>query len=51
MSSLRIRLFTKEDIVLADSLRALAGWNQTPEDWLRFLSHQPDGCFIAEWDG
>ena len=51
MSSLRIRLFTKEDIVLADSLRALAGWNQTPEDWLRFLNHQSDGCFIAEWGG
>lgn len=51
MSSLRIRLFTKEDIVFADSLRTLAGWNQTQEDWLRFLNHQPDGCFIAEWDG
>jgi len=51
VSSLRIRLFTKEDIAFADSLRALAGWNQTLEDWLRFLNHQPDGCFIAEWDG
>ena len=51
MSSLRIRLFQKTDLVFADSLRALAGWNQTPDDWLRFLNHQPDGCFIAEWDG
>jgi GNAT superfamily N-acetyltransferase len=49
--SLRIRLFTAHDLAFADSLRALAGWNQTPDDWLRFLNHQPDGCFIAEWDG
>lgn len=51
MSSLRIRLFQKTDFVFADSLRALAGWNQTPDDWMRFLNHQPDGCFVAEWDG
>ena len=51
MSSLRLRLFTKDDFAFADSLRALAGWNQTPDDWLRFLNHQPDGCFVAEWDG
>jgi GNAT superfamily N-acetyltransferase len=51
VSSLRIRLFTKDDLPFADSLRALAGWNQLPEDWLRFLNHQPDGCFVAEWDG
>ncbi len=37
--------------MFADSLRALAGWNQTKDDWMRFLNHQPDGCFIAEWDG
>lgn len=51
MKSLRIRLFTAHDVAFADALRALAGWNQTPEDWLRFLNHQPDGCFVAEWDG
>ena len=51
MSSLRIRLIQKTDFVFADSLRALAGWNQTKDDWMRFLNHQPDGCFIAEWDG
>lgn len=51
MNSLRIRLFTAPDVAFADALRALAGWNQTPDDWRRFLNHQPDGCFIAEWDG
>lgn len=51
MSLLRVRLFRKNDIAFADSLRALAGWNQRPQDWLRFLDHQPGGCFIAEWGG
>ena len=51
MATLRIRLFAKGDLAFADSLRALVGWNQTPDDWLRFLNHQPDGCFVAEWDG
>ena len=51
MSSLRIRLFQATDIAFADTVRALAGWNQTKDDWLRFINHQPDGCFIAEWDG
>lgn len=50
MSSLRIRLFQHADFVFADSVRALVGWNQTKDDWMRFLNHQPDGCFIAEWD-
>ena len=51
MVSLRIRLFAKGDLAFADSLRALVGWNQTPDDWMRFLNHQPDGCFVAELDG
>lgn len=51
MSSLHLRPFEKTDIQFADSLRALVGWNQTPDDWLRFLNHQPDGCFIAECEG
>ena len=51
MASLRIRLFAKGDLAFADSLRALVGWNQTPDDWMRFLNHQPDGCFVAELDG
>jgi ribosomal protein S18 acetylase RimI-like enzyme len=29
----------------------LAGWNQTPADWERLLSLEPDGCFLAEWNG
>jgi GNAT superfamily N-acetyltransferase len=28
-------------------LRELAGWNQTEQDWRRFLRLEPDGCFVA----
>jgi GNAT superfamily N-acetyltransferase len=50
-SSLRLRLLTREDLRFADSVRALAGWNQTLEDWERFLATEPTGCFLAEWNG
>lgn len=49
--SLHLRLMTPADLPFADSVRALAGWNQTPEDWRRFLAMEPGGCFIAEWNG
>jgi ribosomal protein S18 acetylase RimI-like enzyme len=50
-SLLRLRLLTDADLPFADSVRALAGWNQTREDWKRLLSLQPKGCFLAEWSG
>jgi GNAT superfamily N-acetyltransferase len=50
-SPLRLRLLTRADLPFADSLRTLAGWNQTPDDWRRFLATEPDGCFLAEWNG
>jgi len=49
--SVTIRRMTAADIEMGDSLRALAGWNQTLADWRRILSMEPDGCFVAEWDG
>ena len=49
--NLHIRPFTEEDLAFADSLRALAGWNQTIADWRRFLATDADGCFVAELDG
>ncbi len=49
--SLRIRLLTRADLPFADGVRDLAGWNQTIEDWERFLALEPDGCFLAEWEG
>lgn len=39
------------DLAFADSLRALVGWNQTLVDWKRFLALEPEGCFVAEWEG
>lgn len=49
--ALRVRILTKADLDFADSLRALAGWNQTRRDWERFLTAEPQGCFLAQWDG
>jgi GNAT superfamily N-acetyltransferase len=46
-----LRLLTVDDLPFADSLRALAGWNQTLSDWERFLAFDAAGCFLAEWEG
>jgi GNAT superfamily N-acetyltransferase len=32
-------------------LKDAAGWNQTRNDWERFLSASPEGCFAAERQG
>jgi GNAT superfamily N-acetyltransferase len=50
-SSIDLRSMTEADLPFADSVRALAGWNQTPEDWRRFLAMEPNGCFVAAWEG
>jgi GNAT superfamily N-acetyltransferase len=50
-SPLQIRRLLPSDLDFADSLRELAGWNQTLGDWRRFLALQPAGCFLAQWDG
>lgn len=50
-SALRLRIMTRADLPFADSVRNLAGWNQTPADWERFLALAADGCFLAEWNG
>jgi len=50
-SPLQVRTMLPADLPFADSLRALVGWNQTLADWQRFLSMEPEGCFLAEWDG
>ncbi len=45
---IRIRGMTAADIPLGMRLREEAGWNQTRDDWRRFLSLAPHGCFVAE---
>jgi GNAT superfamily N-acetyltransferase len=42
---------TVDDIPEAMRLKDLAGWNQTAADWERFLSAEPEGCFVVEREG
>ncbi len=46
-----IRMMTPDDIPAGMRLKDAAGWNQTKEDWARFLEANPEGCFVAEWNG
>lgn len=46
-----IRSMTAADIPLGLRLARQAGWNQIESDWRRFLTMQPDGCFVGELDG
>ncbi len=41
----------ENDISGGMRLKEAAGWNQTEEDWRRFLELSPDGCFVAESGG
>lgn len=50
-TSLSVRVMSPRDIPFADSLRSLAGWNQTVHDWAGFLEFAPNGCFIADVGG
>lgn len=47
---LNFRVLTSSDLSAAMHLKALAGWNQTTQDWQRLLDHDPAGCFGA-WCG
>jgi GNAT superfamily N-acetyltransferase len=51
MSELCLRVMGKDDVPAVEELRRLAGWNQTPEDWRRLLELEPEGCFLAEFEG
>jgi len=42
---------TLADIPSGMRLKEIAGWNQTQDDWDRFFRAEPQGCFLAEWDG
>jgi GNAT superfamily N-acetyltransferase len=46
-----IRAMTAEDIPEGMRMKDVAGWNQTADDWMRFLTATPDGCFVAECEG
>jgi GNAT superfamily N-acetyltransferase len=42
-----VQLLTEADIPRAMELKNALGWNQTPEDWRRFLLLSPQGSFKA----
>jgi len=46
-----LRTMTAGDVPLGIMLKDQAGWNQVEADWLRFLALEPEGCFVAEWEG
>ncbi|MGB7729793.1 MAG: GNAT family N-acetyltransferase [Candidatus Acidiferrum sp.] len=46
-----LRVMTKADVPAGLRLNELAGWNQTADDWQRFLEASPSGCFVAEEQG
>ncbi len=46
-----LRVMTPADIPAGMRLKEIAGWNQTPADWERFLRASPEGCFVTEADG
>ena len=48
---LTLRAMTEADVPLGMRLKREAEWNQTEADWRRFLRLEPDGCFVAEWEG
>jgi ribosomal protein S18 acetylase RimI-like enzyme len=47
MNDVAFRRMTEADLPSADRLREIAGWNQTIDDWHRFVALEPDGCFVA----
>jgi predicted N-acetyltransferase YhbS len=46
--SAQIRTMTPADVPEGMRLKDIAGWNQTKEDWKRFLQADPEGSFVAE---
>jgi GNAT superfamily N-acetyltransferase len=48
---MNLRLLVPGDLADLLSLSEAAGWNQTPEDWLRVMRLAPGGCFGVELDG
>lgn len=48
---IRIRRMRRADVPTGMRFKAQAGWNQTEQDWERFLALSPQGCFVAEVGG
>ena len=48
---IELRNMTRPDVPLGMRLKDEAGWNQTEDDWRRFLDLEPGGCFVALQEG
>jgi len=48
---MHLRKMTRDDVSMGMRLKDIAGWNQTPGDWERFLDASPEGCFVAQQEG
>lgn len=46
-----VRRLEEAGIPFAMELKAIAGWNQTEQDWRRYIRLEPEGCFLAYIDG
>lgn len=51
MGGVAVRRMVEDDIADGMRLGALAGWNQTPDDWRLFLRLRPEGAFVAVRNG
>lgn len=51
VTSITVRRMQRSDIDAALSLTRPQNWNQTSGDWQRFLSLEPEGCFVAVLEG
>ncbi len=49
LDDIRVRLLTAKDVPFAMKLTQLAAWNQSEADWLNFISYEPKGCFLVEY--
>jgi ribosomal protein S18 acetylase RimI-like enzyme len=47
---MRLRTMTEADIPAGMRLKEISAWNQTAQDWRRFLDASPNGCFVAQVD-
>lgn len=46
-----VRTLSLADLPALMELKTAAGWNQTEDDWKRYLSLAPEGCFGIECEG
>ena len=50
-STTGVRILKTADLAAAVELSAIAGWNQTEDDWRMLMDLAPEGCFGIEADG